>query len=287
MYTFQPGLRAMPNVSTSLRTKVEHLPRAVKRCSASGGGNLSLGLRAAFDWSRVARARILKHGDEETPQKERPPERRGATRSMKSTETPPTLGKYAERRLRAYDAKPCRTPILLTHTPTRCRVIPVAGIKLGIGRRRCVASDAEQRTEGVAACQHTRAGRDAKRLTSDATMRTDEAVPPAHLFEVFGAGGIAREEPLKLRQRPRKRQPRVLVDVHENQRGRFHTRSPLSGNRVQGIAPIASGFRPYSQTNTTPWGVYASTGQAWMLSTLTGPTLSQSSTAIQGFSAKP
>src|SRR5271166_7078544 len=49
-------------------------------------------------------------------------------------------------------AKPklvCRTPILLTHTPTRCRVIPVAGIKLGIGRRRCVASDAEQRTEGV------------------------------------------------------------------------------------------------------------------------------------------
>src|SRR5271168_4515934 len=85
-------------------------------------------------------------------------------------------------------------------------------------------------------------------------MRTDEAVPPAHLFEVFGAGGIAREEPLKLPQRPRKRQPRVLVDVHENQRGRFHTRSPLSGNRVQGIAPIASGFRPYSQTNTTPGG---------------------------------
>ena len=85
-------------------------------------------------------------------------------------------------------------------------------------------------------------------------MRTDEAVPPAHLFEVFGAGGIAREEPLKLPQRPRKRQPRVLVDVHENQRGRFHTRSPHSGNRVQGVAPIASGFRPYSQTNTTPGG---------------------------------
>ena len=109
-------------------------------------------------------------------------------------------------------------------------------------------------TSTVAACQHTRAGRDAKRLTSDATMRTDEAVPPAHLFEVFGAGGIAREEPLKLPQRPRKRQPRVLVDVHENQRGRFHTRSPHSGNRVQGVAPIASGFRPYSQTNTTPGG---------------------------------
>ena len=41
------------------------------------------------------------------------------------------------------------TPILLTHTPARCRVISVAGIKLGIGRRLCVASDAEQRTEGV------------------------------------------------------------------------------------------------------------------------------------------
>ena len=41
------------------------------------------------------------------------------------------------------------TPIRLTHTPTRCRVLPVAGIKLGIGRRLCVASDAEQRTEGV------------------------------------------------------------------------------------------------------------------------------------------
>ena len=45
--------------------------------------------------------------------------------------------------------KQCSTPILLTHTPARCRVIPVAGIKLGIGRRLCVASDAEQRTEGV------------------------------------------------------------------------------------------------------------------------------------------
>src|SRR5271165_5391265 len=45
--------------------------------------------------------------------------------------------------------KEISTPILLTHTPARCRVIPVAGIKLGIGRRLCVASDAEQRTEGV------------------------------------------------------------------------------------------------------------------------------------------
>src|SRR5208337_588329 len=41
------------------------------------------------------------------------------------------------------------TPIRLTHSPSRCSVIPVAGIKLGIGRRLCVASDAEQRTEGV------------------------------------------------------------------------------------------------------------------------------------------
>jgi hypothetical protein len=41
------------------------------------------------------------------------------------------------------------TTRILTHTPARCRVIPVAGIKLGIGRRLCVASDAEQPTEGV------------------------------------------------------------------------------------------------------------------------------------------
>ena len=41
------------------------------------------------------------------------------------------------------------TPIRLTHTPTRCRVIPVAGKKLDIGRRLCVASDTEQRTEAV------------------------------------------------------------------------------------------------------------------------------------------
>ena len=48
-----------------------------------------------------------------------------------------------------YDDVLYSTPTLLTHTPARCRVIPVAGIKLGIGRRLCVASDAEQRTEGV------------------------------------------------------------------------------------------------------------------------------------------
>ena len=39
--------------------------------------------------------------------------------------------------------------IRLTHTPTTFRVRPVAGIKLGIGRRFYIASDAEQRAEGV------------------------------------------------------------------------------------------------------------------------------------------
>jgi len=34
------------------------------------------------------------------------------------------------------------TPVRLAHTPTRCRVVPVARIKLGMGRRLCVASDA-------------------------------------------------------------------------------------------------------------------------------------------------
>src|SRR5271166_2976488 len=57
--------------------------------------------------------------------------------------TPPSPLKWL---LRRFDHS---TPIRLTHSPSRCSVIPVAGIKLGIGRRLCVASDAEQRTEGV------------------------------------------------------------------------------------------------------------------------------------------
>ena len=40
-------------------------------------------------------------------------------------------------------------PIRLTHTPTIRRVLPVAGIKLGIGRRLYLAGDAEQRAEGI------------------------------------------------------------------------------------------------------------------------------------------
>ena len=39
-------------------------------------------------------------------------------------------------------SNPQFTPVRLAHTPTRCRVVPVARIKLGIGRRLCVASDA-------------------------------------------------------------------------------------------------------------------------------------------------
>ena len=79
-------------------------------------------------------------------------------------------------------------------------------------------------TSAFAACQHARAGRNAERFASRTTVRTDEAVSPARLFEVFSAGGIVREEPLKLRQRPRKRQRGVLVDVHQNRRGRIHIR---------------------------------------------------------------
>ena len=42
-----------------------------------------------------------------------------------------------------------RLPIRLTHTATARRVLPVAGIKLGIGRCLYLTSDAEQRAEGV------------------------------------------------------------------------------------------------------------------------------------------
>ena len=69
-------------------------------------------------------------------------------------------------------------------------------------------------TSTLAACQHARAGRNAERFACHTTVRTDEAVPPARLFEVFSAGSIVWEESLKLRQRMRKRQRGVLVDVH-------------------------------------------------------------------------
>jgi hypothetical protein len=40
-------------------------------------------------------------------------------------------------------------PIRLRHTPATCRVRPVAGIELGIGRRVYITGDAEQRAESV------------------------------------------------------------------------------------------------------------------------------------------
>ena len=40
-------------------------------------------------------------------------------------------------------------PIRLTHTSATCWVLPVAGIKLGIGRRLYITGDAEQRAESV------------------------------------------------------------------------------------------------------------------------------------------
>jgi hypothetical protein len=46
-----------------------------------------------------------------------------------------------------------------------------------------------------------RVGRVAERFASHTTVRTDEAVSRARLFEVFSAGSIIREERLKLRQR--------------------------------------------------------------------------------------
>ena len=40
-------------------------------------------------------------------------------------------------------------PIRLMQTPTTCRVRPIAGIDLGVGRRLCSSCDAEERAEGV------------------------------------------------------------------------------------------------------------------------------------------
>ena len=103
-------------------------------------------------------------------------------------------------------------------------------------------------TSTVAACQR----RVEMRNGSPVTPQCGQTKPPPQrtLSRYSAQAASPGEEPLKLPQRPRKRQPRVLIDVHENQPW---PRSPLSGNRVQGIAPIASGFRPYSQTNIYPW----------------------------------
>ena len=75
-------------------------------------------------------------------------------------------------------------------------------------------------TSAFAACQHARAGGNAERFASHTTVRTDEAVSPTRLFEVFGTGSIVWEEPLKLGQRLRKRQRGVLVDVHGRHDGK-------------------------------------------------------------------
>ena len=91
-------------------------------------------------------------------------------------------------------------------------------------------------TSAFAACQHARAGRNAERFASHTTVRTDEAVSPTRLFEVCSTGSIVREEPLELRQRLRKRQRGVLVDVHQDRRRRIHSRVALSDNRIQDIA---------------------------------------------------
>ena len=40
-------------------------------------------------------------------------------------------------------------PIGLTHTPTTCCVLPVAGVKFGIGRRLGPARNPQQRSEGI------------------------------------------------------------------------------------------------------------------------------------------
>src|SRR5271169_4005054 len=85
------------------------------------------------------------------------------------------------------------------------------------GQRRALHDRADSQsclTSAFAACQHARSGGNAERFACHTTVRTDEAVSPARLFEVFSAGSIVREEPLKLRQRLRKRQRGGLIDVH-------------------------------------------------------------------------
>src|SRR5208283_4996665 len=105
------------------------------------------------------------------------------------------------------------------------------------GQRRVASlhdrADSQARlTAAFAAFQHARAGGNAERFASHTAMRTDEAVSPARLFEVFSACSIIRTEPLKFRQRLRKRQFGMLVDVHQSRCGCIHSRSVPSDNRT-------------------------------------------------------
>src|SRR6202050_1203515 len=88
-------------------------------------------------------------------------------------------------------------------------------------------------TSAFAACQHARSGRNAERFACHTTVRTDEALSPARLFEVFSAGSIVREEPLKLRQRLRKRQCGGLVEAWAHSFPHRSFRQSRPGHRRQ------------------------------------------------------
>ena len=78
-------------------------------------------------------------------------------------------------------------------------------------------------TSAFAACQHAWAGRDAERDASHTTVRTDEAVLPSQLFEIFSTSDIIREKPLKFWKRLRKWQRGMLIDVHHDRRRCIHS----------------------------------------------------------------
>src|ERR1019366_5629822 len=91
------------------------------------------------------------------------------------------------------------------------------------------------RTPAFTTNQHSWAGRNAEWIASRTAVRTDEAIAPARLFEIFGTGSIVREKPLELGQRPRKRQCKMLVDVHQYRRGWLHSRNGLTDKRASTV----------------------------------------------------
>jgi hypothetical protein len=93
-------------------------------------------------------------------------------------------------------------------------------------RKRCVralhdrASSEARIAATLATTQHTGASGDTVRLAGCATPRTDEAIAPSHSLKVGRTGCLVRKQPLKLRQRARKRQLASLenIDRHGNPR---------------------------------------------------------------------
>lgn len=103
----------------------------------------------------------------------------------------------------------------LTGDQVRC---PEPDRERRVGALHDGASGEARVTTTLTTTQHAGASGDTVRLTGCPTTRTDEAIAPSHALKVRRTGFLVWKQPLKLRQRARKRQIASLknVDCHGN-----------------------------------------------------------------------